>query len=272
MTGYLDRYLAGEREAVWAELTALGSAIQDEPLAVDAQAVARETMRRARTNVELLVGRLTALGYRFLSDPHVPPGDESLAALRELETQYGLLPLSLRTWHEVVGAVDFMGVYPRLSSYEEVDLHDLGMWLQGQRLRVSLVPEFRILGPLPDSDPDPDAGICGDPLVVWPCNDALVDELDEEPEQPGGDPRIVHSLCLAPDALHKANVSGGDGPHVDFAAARMDAPLRGDDWEGVPFITYLRTAFAWGGFPGLRSAVNPPRDLLAFLCDGLLSL
>lgn len=272
MSTYLDRYLVGEREAVWAELTALGAAIQHEPLAADAQAVARETMRRARANVELLVERLTSVGYRFLADPYVPPRDESLAALRELEARYGLLPLSLRTWYEVVGEVDFMGAYPRLSSYEEVDLRNMGMWLQGQRLRVSLVPELRVLGPLPDPDPDPDVGICSDPLVVWPCNEGLVDELDEEPEQPGGEPRIVHSLCLAPDALMKANVSGGDGPHLDFAAARMDAALRSDDWDGVPFITYLRTAFAWGGFPGLRYAKNAPRDLLTPLCEGLLPL
>lgn len=71
---------------------------------------------------------------------------------------------------------------------------------------------------------------------------------------------------------HKANVSGGDGPHLDFGNASMDAPLRGDDWEGVSFNTYLRTVFAWGGFPGLRAAASPPRELLALLCEGLLEI
>jgi hypothetical protein len=44
---YLERYLTGEHEQVWAELVALGAAVRDEPLYSDALAVARETMRRA---------------------------------------------------------------------------------------------------------------------------------------------------------------------------------------------------------------------------------
>jgi hypothetical protein len=108
--------------------------------------------------------------------------------------------------------------------------------------------------------------------VVWPCIEALVDVLEEPPDQAGGEPHILNSLGFAPDALGKANVSGGDGPHLDFGDPRMDAPLGGDDWQGVPFVTYLRTVFAWGGFPGLRNAVHPPRELLGQLCDGLLPL
>ena len=68
MPTYLERYLAGEREQVWAELSARGPAIRAEPLFAEAQAVARETMTRARANVALLVQRLTSLGYRFVSD------------------------------------------------------------------------------------------------------------------------------------------------------------------------------------------------------------
>jgi hypothetical protein len=59
---------------------------------------------------------------------------------------------------------------------------------------------------------------------------------------------------------------------MDFGDAAMDAPLHGDDWEGVHLVTYLRTAFAWGGFPGLREAIQPPREVLAQLVDGLLPL
>jgi hypothetical protein len=286
MPTYLERYLAGEREAVWAELTALGSAIGDEPLAMDAQAVARETMRRARSNVELLAQRLTALGYRFVSDvlgkapmPYVPPRAESLATLRDLEAKYGALPLSIQMWYEVVGAVDFMGVYPGLSVYEGMGVQGyVDFMMGGERIRIHSDSPFYVFNARPSTEPaDPNAGICSDPLVVWPCHEALVDEaepeeLEDDPEQLNGEPSIVYSVGFAPDALHKANVSGGDGPHIDFGAPRMDAPLRGDDWEGVPFISYLRTAFAWGGFPGLREAADPPRDLLASLCEALLPI
>jgi hypothetical protein len=151
------------------------------------------------------------------------------------------------------------------------------MYFQGQRLRMSGTPEIRVLGPAPEPDPDPDAGIATDPLVIFPCADGLIVELDDELDEPLEPPqtgsRSQYTLGFAPDALHKANVSGGDGPRMDFfAEPRMDAPLRGDDWDGVPFITYLRTVFAWGGFPGLREAQHPPRDLLAMLCEGLLPL
>lgn len=280
MATYLDRYLAGQREAVWAELTALGPAIRNEPLVADARAVARETMTRARANVELLVQRLTSLGYRFvfvdesgaLPAPHTLPKEESLATLRDLEAQYGVLPLSIETWYEVVGAVDLTGVYPRLSTYAGIGAEGyVEMMMGGELIRVRSPYPFYVRGAPSSTGPvDPDAGIAADPLVVWPCIDALVDMLEEPPDQPDGDPRVRYSLGFAPDALCKANVSGGDGPHLDFGDPRMDAPLRGDDWEGVPFVSYLRTAFAWGGFPGLRDALNPPRDLLASLCEGLL--
>src|SRR5258707_1642579 len=62
---YLQRYVAGEHEQVWAELVALGAAAYDEPVHSDALAVARETMRRARANIETLIPRLQRLGYTF---------------------------------------------------------------------------------------------------------------------------------------------------------------------------------------------------------------
>ena len=59
------RYQAGEHEAVWADMMALGAAVRKPPYAEDAWAVARETMRRARHNVELIIRRLDQLGYQF---------------------------------------------------------------------------------------------------------------------------------------------------------------------------------------------------------------
>jgi hypothetical protein len=44
---------------------ALGEAVREEPLYADAHAVAHETMRRVRANLELLVPRLRAAGYDF---------------------------------------------------------------------------------------------------------------------------------------------------------------------------------------------------------------
>src|SRR3954451_12374215 len=65
MSTFYDRYQAGEHEQVWSELIALGDAVRHEPVYADAVAVARETMRRAQSNIETLIDRLHALGCQF---------------------------------------------------------------------------------------------------------------------------------------------------------------------------------------------------------------
>src|SRR6266849_6050327 len=75
-TPYLERYLAGEYELVWDELVALGAEVREEPLYSDALAVARETMRRVRKNLEMLIPRLVTIGYQFGYGWVQPPADE----------------------------------------------------------------------------------------------------------------------------------------------------------------------------------------------------
>src|SRR5262249_15636176 len=151
-----------------------------------------------------------------------------------------------------------MGVYPRLSTVAGLDVEGyVDVMMGGERIRIHSDFPFYAHSPAPGADPDPDADadFTADPLVVWPCIDGLVNELEmEAPGEPRSGRQVQYFLGFAPDALHKANVSGGDGPHIAFGEAGMDAPLQGDDWEGVPFVSYLRTAFTWGGFPGLRVA------------------
>jgi hypothetical protein len=74
----LSRYLAGEHERVWAEMTALGPRVREAPHVDDAWAVARETMRRARHNVELIIRRLDQIGYQFWNGTHGKPGPQPL--------------------------------------------------------------------------------------------------------------------------------------------------------------------------------------------------
>jgi hypothetical protein len=114
---YLERYLAGEHEQVWADLLALGDRVRQEPLYADALAVARETMRRVRHNIEVLIPRLTAWGYHFgYENLHVEPGFASrqpgvfrtpepriAGVLDAFETTIGVLPLSLYAWYETIG-------------------------------------------------------------------------------------------------------------------------------------------------------------------------
>jgi hypothetical protein len=119
MPGNLERYRQGECEQVWAELLAQGGRIRKQPLYDEALAVTRETMRRARANIELLVPRLTSLGYQFAYPDRVfiPADEEMRGEVAAVERRAGPLPLSLRVWCEEVGEVNFMGAHPKLSSY-----------------------------------------------------------------------------------------------------------------------------------------------------------
>jgi hypothetical protein len=67
MPTFLERFRNGEREEVWSDLESLGGAVRQAQYLRDAQAVAGETMKRVRHNVELLVERLDTLGYEFAS-------------------------------------------------------------------------------------------------------------------------------------------------------------------------------------------------------------
>jgi hypothetical protein len=67
LSNYYDRYQRGQRIEVWSDLIALGEAVRQEPVFSDAVAVARETMTRARHNVETLIKRLDGIGYRFMT-------------------------------------------------------------------------------------------------------------------------------------------------------------------------------------------------------------
>ena len=77
---------------------------------------------------------------------------------------------------------------------------------------------------------------------------------------------------VAPDALHKANVSGGEAYMIALPAPFADAALE-EEPHGVSFVEYLRIAIlGWGGFPGWEhDKGNAPselqdlrRDLIAF--------
>jgi len=65
MPTFEQRYLNGQYVEVWNDLIALGDRVRDKSVLSDAQSVADETMRRARHNLETLIPRLAAIGYRF---------------------------------------------------------------------------------------------------------------------------------------------------------------------------------------------------------------
>jgi hypothetical protein len=251
MATFLERYEAGEYEQVWDELMALGGRVRDEATYLDGLSVARETMRRARHNIETLIPRLEAVGYHLgydwlaedersfaLGQPpaFAPPRSDALARLVELEADAGPLPLSLRAWYETVGAVNLVGTAP-----------------QGWRLDER-----------------------ADPLYVYPIEDALAEyaewnaahttwELDKSYD-PG-----PFRVPIAPDYYTKHRISGGMWYHVVLPNAAVDTVLQAER-HAARFVSYLRLSFRWAGLPGLARGSDAPASELAFLTRDLLPL
>jgi hypothetical protein len=241
---FLDRYLAGEHEQVWADLVGLGANALKPEHAADALAVAYETMYRVGQNVATLARRLKAMDYRFVypgsdggffglrkanaHEPHVPPLGNVRVQVAELEHLVGgPIPLSLRAFFEVVGEVNFNGDHP------------------------ALAPKRSDLAP--------------DPLMMCSVEDAvaMVDSYERDDDEPA-------VIEFAPDALHKANISGGGPYSITVPQAAADAHVD-DEPNDVAFVKYLRTAIlSWGGFPGWKDANLPPPSEIERLRDDLV--
>jgi hypothetical protein len=172
-----------------------------------------------------------------------PPAPGDLAIFERIASFTGEpLPASLQAFWEIVGGIDFVWDYDDGGEDEvpslEVDLDMVEM----------------------------------DPLSIDPP--AFAEGLFEEWEhrRHGVQPELVDpcELVLAPDYLHKANISGGP-PYG------MELPFRGADpvflneEHKLPFVDYLRLCFRWGGFPHLERHANQPdvRAFVARMCDGI---
>ena len=226
-----NRYVAGEHEQVWAELVALGEAVRLEPHAADALAVAYETMHRVKQNVITVAGRLKQLGYKF-----VAPGERG-----------GLFGLRKPTEHEP-------HVEPNADSWQHiVELEKAcgGPIPLSLRAFYEVVGEVNFLGRHGSISPE-DSDVLSDPLVVSGIEEAIgsVDAWDDED----------CLIAFAPDALHKANISGGDPYMISVPAPFADVRVDGEPHE-VEFVQYLRLALARGGFPGWENAKLQPPEL-----------
>ena len=178
-------------------------------------------MRRVEANVRTLVERLRGMGYVFAGVPHAPPAPQVPTEIAGFERRVGALPLSLRAFYEIVGAVNFTGEHP------------------------AIAPATGRVAP--------------DPLLVYAFSEDVV-----EPGEDDDAPAII----IAPDDLHKADVSGGDAYEMALPDARADGELL-HERHHLFFVDYLRLCFTFGGFPGYEGAGDVPVEI-ATLRAGLL--
>jgi hypothetical protein len=73
--------------------------------------------------------------------------------------------------------------------------------------------------------------------------DAWKDDRDED----GGSFRVP----IAPDELTKADTSGGSPYEIIIPCVDADVVLE-NERHSLPFVSYLRLCFEWGGFPGFE--------------------
>jgi hypothetical protein len=304
MISFLDRYQMGEYRDVWDELLGLGELRHTDQIYKDAQAVAQETMRRARYNIELLIPRLQASGYEFgyswleeiakyyeatdqsispeerewlpsdvlelLEDdsdplweaeqtrkaanrrplPLASPGIEAQQHLAELDHLVGTFPLSLRTWYEFVGTVDFVGTLPQAWKPPLSQLDEQGPVARGHFPGGEFhLPPF-------------------DPLFVQPLEQVLNYARGSIKDKK----QVLGSLPIAPDSYGKYWTSGSGPYRVIVPNAAVDGELLGE-WHQTTFVNYLRICFRWAGLPGLTYfATERGRSDLQHLTEGLLSL
>ncbi len=229
----LERYEAGEFEAVWREIRALGD-LDDEQRS-DVMAVALATMRRVAQNADLVAERLRQRGWRPLSneDLRVRPHASDQATIEAVENLSGEpVPPSLAAFWQVVGGIDFAWDYTR------GPCPDLGVGLA-----------------MNEMDP-----LCVDPPVAV---EHVLDHWQELAEDPDWDEPL--RIDLAPDDLHKANISGGD-PYAILVPFRGGDPRFDGEAHDLPFVDYLRLSFKWAGFPGLE-AHGERDDVRRFVAD-----
>ncbi|MBB5907397.1 hypothetical protein [Actinoalloteichus hymeniacidonis] len=223
---WLIRYQNGQRDQVWQELRQFGDGIRESPWFGEAQLVCDEMARRARHNIELIIERLTADGYRFHANdddqtpmlPHVPPTPGAAELVNWLEQRFGTIPMTLSSWLRIVGDVWLVGTHPRWKTSASAD--PLVIDVEGSRY-----PGESSIRSYFDGE--------------W---NEWLEHREEDPDTAG-----LFVLPLAPDRLHKENVSGG-GPYgivlPDGCADGLFA------WETpMPFVSYLNWVFSEGGFP-----------------------
>lgn len=241
----LARYRAGDREQVWHDLRQLGDRVREPELARQAQAVRDEMALRARHNIEVIVDRLTTQGYRFHDNddqqtPIAPirtPTAHAAPLADWLSGRFGVVPMTVSSWLRLVGDVWLVGTHPS--------------WPGMRRpIRWSSNLSTRAIKVL--------------------AQDFYDGELDAWRDSSGDDPSAgCFVLPVAPDRLHKANISGGapygfripDGCAEGIFVAEV----------AMPFVDYLNQVFRPGGFPGPcttrrvgESGVSSPTDCCCY--------
>jgi hypothetical protein len=306
-TTYLERYLAGEHEPVWDALVALGEQVRAEPVYSDALAVARETMRRVRFNIEHLIPRLLAVGYQFgygwiqpdastthdwqqrqwyrdrlawvhqqlpiLSlpsdlDDELADGRRRLARLRELQAP----PIIIDHWEQRTADLHAQPrAADKLDAFEEA----FGVLPISVRAFYEQVEYVNFVGMhagwsalLSALDLPLPQNVLEDGGSLFLYMEPLhVHPLPAAPDEHTHGTRRLKLLPLVPTKYASYGELGQDGYVLSIEVPCPNADV--PIHVDTTFVAYLRECFRWGGFRGWGTLDKRPEEDLAFLTQGL---
>ncbi len=208
----------------WACLVGQSHRLGDEQFREEALGFALQLMVRVRSWAAETVEALQKSGYRFVYPERaiLDPDSDASDWVRELRQKGVHLSLAFEAWLRVIGGVNLMGTHPSWS-----------------RSAYAF-----------DDSADRQEPIYTDPLVVEMPKDYanyLYDEWLEARSQ--SEAQSPFRVEIAPDHLHKANVSGGLPYQLSAGRPAVDGFVW-NERHGIGFVGYLRKAIEWGGFPG----------------------
>jgi len=290
---------------VWMELAALGDAIWLDPVAADALAVCYETMHRARTNIEVLVGVLQAEGYEFRPTVYSPYWRKSHRMQEWVEAHAESSRLVLASMQEPLTKLPEL-VRSQMNAERKRRLpqametarsfHDHLLGIVGPLMPPEWAPESLWLGKItapagdlplslrawhstfggvnlaghhPQLSPH---GVECDPLFVAPLK-CVVDACGAwQEDYAGAKERPLFQMPISPPPSVKAG-NGAEGAHyvVTLPSATLDALIENEP-HGLDFVNYLRLAFEWGGFPGYADMPGKAPALIHRLKERLLPI
>jgi hypothetical protein len=171
--------------------------------------------------------------------PHIPPTARSRRLAEWLEGRFSAVPLTLLSWLRFVGDVWLVGTHPQWPDSASAD--PLVIEIEGSRYPHDSIESY------------------------------YEDEVTAYDEwlRSGADDLGPFVLPLAPDHLHKDNVSGGPPYGILLPDGCIDGLFAAE--VTMPFVAYLNWVFRSGGFPGATTSSSEWK-VKRSLAEGLLPL
>ncbi len=225
---FYQRYLQGETITVYDELDKLDYNSLSKEQKKDIDKVLIETFERVAFNLNIIYKELLNINYLFKTEyqfnfqkPIHKPLKNTEQLLKQLNfavQPFGFVPLSLQYFYKIVGGVNFLWDFETDENF---------MWE------------------------------IADPIQIYSL-DSLVEEVtgeywQEDIQEYVNDKNFGYAfLDLAPDDLHKDNVSGGSPYAIQITKRQKVDSAFLNEPNNTSFINYLRICFEHCGFMGLE--------------------